>query len=96
MTCGGGGSGVLLGGTQYSGGSHMSEAPKKIAIDPNLIGDNAPSVLPSEDPAILGRATLHPLDPVQVRTYQTHTLEYVVGPLGLMIRAAFELRGARS
>ena len=61
----------------------MSEAPKKIAIDPNLIGDNAPSVLPSEDPAILGTATLHPLDPVQVRTYQTHTLEYVVGPLGI-------------
>ena len=61
----------------------MSETPKKIAIDPNLIGDNAPSVLPSEDPAILGRATLHPLDPVQVRTYQTFTLEYVVGPLGI-------------
>ena len=24
----------------------MSQAPKKIAINPNLIGDNAPSVLP--------------------------------------------------
>lgn len=24
----------------------MSEAPQKNAIDPNLIGDNAPSVLP--------------------------------------------------
>ncbi len=74
----------------------MSEARRNIAIDPNLIGDNAPSVLPSADPAILGKATLHPLDPVQVRTYQTHTLEYVVGPLGIDDTGGIELRGARS
>ena len=52
-------------------------------LDFSLIGDNAPSVLPSDDMDLLGVATLDPLDPVAVRTYQTFTLEYTVGLLGI-------------
>ena len=52
-------------------------------LDFSLIGDNAPSVLPSDDMDLLGVATLDPLVPVAVRTYQTFTLEYTVGLLGI-------------
>ena len=41
-----------------------------LPVPRDLVGDNAPSVLPGDDPAILGTATLSPTDPVEVRTYQ--------------------------
>mgnify|MGYP006254042967 CR=1 FL=1 len=54
-----------------------------LPVPRDLVGDNAPSVLPGDDPAILGHATLGPTDPVEVRTFQSFTLTYTVGSLGL-------------
>jgi len=54
-----------------------------LPVPRDLVGDNAPSVLPGDDPAILGHATLGPTDPVEVRTFQSFTLIYTVGSLGL-------------
>lgn len=54
-----------------------------LPVPRDLVGDNAPSVLPGYDPAILGRATLGPINPVEVRTFQSFTLTYTVGSLGL-------------
>ena len=45
-----------------------------LPVPRDLVGDNAPSVLPGDDPAILGHATLGPTDPVEVRTFQSFTL----------------------
>jgi len=49
----------------------------------DLMGDNAPSVWPGTDPAIFGTAELNPVSAVEVRSYQTLTLTYTVGRLGL-------------
>lgn len=54
-----------------------------LPVPRDLVGDNAPSVLPGDDPAILGTATLTPTDPVEVRTFQSFTLTYTVGSLGI-------------
>ena len=61
----------------------MPRSQEPVPVDFRLVGDNAPSVLPSDDLAILGNATLSPLVPVGVRTFQTFTLEYTAGPLGI-------------
>ncbi|MEM8812705.1 MAG: DUF3604 domain-containing protein [Pseudomonadota bacterium] len=65
------------------------------AVARTLVGDNAPSVRPGDDPALFGSATLSPLEPVEVRSHQTFTLTYTVGTLGLDdtggIRIAFRL-----
>ena len=53
------------------------------AVSPELVGDNAPSVRPGDDPALFGYATLTPNDPVEVRSFQTFTLTYTVGRIGL-------------
>ena len=53
------------------------------AVRPELVGDNAPSVRPGDDPALYGRATLEPTAPVEVRSFQTFTLTYTVGRIGL-------------
>ena len=53
------------------------------AVSPELVGDNAPSVRPGDDPALFGHATLTPNDPVEVRSFQTFTLTYTVGRIGL-------------
>lgn len=57
-----------------------------ISPDPvrrELMGDNAPSVLPGDDPTLYGSAELSPVKPVEVRTFQTFKLVYTVGRLGL-------------
>ena len=54
-----------------------------LPVPRDLVGDNSPSVLPGDDPTILGRATLGPTDPVEVRTFQSFKLTYTVGSLGL-------------
>ena len=53
------------------------------AVDPALVGDNAPSVRPGDDPALYGSAILTPTAPVEARSYQTFRLTYTVGRLGL-------------
>jgi hypothetical protein len=53
------------------------------AVKRNLVGDNNPSVYPGTDPTIYGRATLTPLDPVEVRSFQSYRLIYTVGRLGI-------------
>ena len=54
-----------------------------LPVPPELVGDNAPSVRPGADPAMLGSAKLTPLDPVEVRTFQSFILTYKVGTLGI-------------
>ena len=53
------------------------------AVKRNLVGDNNSSVYPGTDPTIYGRATLTPLDPVEVRSFQSYRLIYTVGRLGI-------------
>ena len=60
----------------------------KPSIDPtpvrrDLMGDNNPSVQPGSDPTLYGSAVFTPIDAVEVRTFQTFTLTYSVGRLGL-------------
>ena len=63
------------------------------AVPRHLVGDNGPSVRPADDSEALGKATLSPTDPVEVRTFNTFELVYTVGRLGLDdtggIRVAF-------
>ena len=54
-----------------------------LPVPPELVGDNAPSVLPGLDPAMLGKASLSPTEPVEVRTFQSFVLTYTVGTLGI-------------
>ncbi|MFK7751873.1 MAG: DUF3604 domain-containing protein [Sedimentitalea sp.] len=53
------------------------------AVESYLVGDNAPSVRPGDDPALYGSATLDPLGAVEVRSYQTFQVTYRVGRIGL-------------
>ena len=54
-----------------------------LPVPPDLVGDNAPSVRPGLDGAMLGRATLATAEPVEVRTFQSFILTYTVGTLGI-------------
>ncbi len=72
----------------------------KPQIPPNpvrrdLMGENAPSVWPGEDPSLYGSATLSPTGAVETRSFQTFTVTYTVGRLGLddtgAIRVSFRL-----
>ena len=62
-----------------------------------LVGDNGPSVRPGDDPALYGSAVLKPLEAVEVRSFQTFTVTYTVGRIGLddtgAIRVCFRIRG---
>ena len=49
----------------------------------HLVGDNAPSVRPGDDPAILGTARLEGPHAVEARSFQTFRIVYTVGKLGL-------------
>ena len=44
------------------------------AVPRDLIGDNAPSVRPGDDPALCGTAELIPAGPVEARGFQTFKL----------------------
>ncbi|WP_226575541.1 DUF3604 domain-containing protein [Acuticoccus sediminis] len=48
-----------------------------------LVGENAPSVRPGDDPTLYGSATLEPVEAVETRTFQTFRLTYTVGRIGL-------------
>jgi len=61
----------------------MTNARFFAAVEPRLVGDNAPSVRPGDDPALYGSATLEPVAPVEVRSFQTFRLVYRVGRIGL-------------
>ena len=50
---------------------------------PELVGANAPSVRPGDDPELYGSAVVTPLEPVEARSYQTFKLVYTVGRIGL-------------
>lgn len=60
-----------------------------------LVGANGPSVRPGDDPALYGSATLSPLEAVEARSYQTFTITYTVGKIGLddtgAIRVCFRM-----
>lgn len=61
----------------------MTNARFFTAVAPNLVGDNAPSVQPGDDPAFFGSATLSPIAPVEVRSFHTFRIVYRVGRIGL-------------
>ncbi|MFT5507301.1 MAG: hypothetical protein ACI89J_000365 [Hyphomicrobiaceae bacterium] len=52
-------------------------------VPSELVGDNAPSVRPGDDPALYGSAVLEPTTPVETRSFQTFKLTYTVGKLGI-------------
>ncbi|MDA9009147.1 DUF3604 domain-containing protein [Alphaproteobacteria bacterium] len=52
-------------------------------VNPELVGDNSPSVHSGDDPRLYGSATIEPLDPVEIRSFQTFKLVYTVGHIGL-------------
>ena len=54
-----------------------------LPVPPDLVGDNAPTVRPGPDAAMLGTASLTPTDPVEVRTFRSFVLTYTVGTLGI-------------
>ena len=60
-----------------------------------LVGANGPSVRPGNDPALYGSATLEPLEAVEARSYQSFTITYTVGKIGLddtgAIRVCFRM-----
>ncbi len=50
----------------------------------DLIGDNGPSVRPGDDPSLYGQAVLSNAgQPAEVRSFQTYSLSYTVGRIGL-------------
>jgi len=73
----------------------MKQLTTRGPVASELVGDNGPSVKPGDDPALYGSATLTPLEAVEVRSFQTFTLTYTVGKIGLDdtggIRVAFRL-----
>ena len=73
----------------------MTQENIPAAVPSHLVGDNGPSVRSGTDPALYGTATLSPLNPVEVRSYQSFALTYTVGRIGLDdtggIRIAFRL-----
>ena len=75
----------------------MRKTPKNAAkpVPRAHVGENQPSVRPGDDGAILGHAMLEPVGAVETRSYQTFTLTYTVGRLGLddsgAIRVSFRM-----
>lgn len=61
----------------------MIDAQYFSAVASDLVGDNGPSVRPGDDPKLYGSATLEPVRPVEVRSFQTLRLVYRVGKIGL-------------
>jgi len=62
-----------------------------------LVGENGPSVRPGDDAALYGSASIEPLSPVEIRSFQTFVLTYTAGKLGLddtgAIRVCFRMIG---
>lgn len=61
----------------------MTDPRYFLPVEPHLVGDNAPSVRPGDDPAFFGTAELTPSTPVEARSFQTFRLSYRVGQIGL-------------
>lgn len=73
----------------WSTGVKKKTTPLPVRMD--LMGDNAPSVAPGDDPSFYGSAVLSETSAVEVRTFQTFTLVYTVGHLGLDDTGAIRL-----
>ncbi len=77
----------------------MSDTPRNAhgPVARELVGDNSPSVRPGDDAALYGTAEIEPLNPVEVRSYQTFVLTYTAGRLGIddtgAIRVCFRMIG---
>lgn len=71
----------------------MKQQTTRGPVARHLVGDTAPHMRPGDDPALFGTADLSPLGSVEVRSFQTFTLVYTVGKIGLDdtggIRVAF-------
>ncbi|MEM1047914.1 MAG: DUF3604 domain-containing protein [Pseudomonadota bacterium] len=71
----------------------MKQQTTRGPVARHLVGDTAPHMRPGDDPALFGTAELSPLGSVEVRSFQTFTLVYTVGKIGLDdtggIRVAF-------
>ncbi len=61
----------------------MTDLDIRGPVPRELVGDNAPSVRPGDDPALYGSATLSPTAPVEARSFQTFKIIYTVGRLGI-------------
>lgn len=61
----------------------MKQNSPYYAVKRSLVGDHIPTMRPGPDPAIYGTAKLAPLDPVEVRSFQSYRLTYTVGKLGI-------------
>lgn len=59
-----------------------TELPAGI-VDSHMVGAGGSAVAPGRDQALYGTAALEPLCSVEARSYQTFTLTYTVGRLGL-------------
>ncbi|MEM7429738.1 MAG: DUF3604 domain-containing protein [Pseudomonadota bacterium] len=73
----------------------MKQQVTRGAVRRELVGANGPSVRPGDDPALYGSATLEPLEAVEARSFQTFTITYTVGRIGLddtgAIRVCFRM-----
>ena len=65
------------------GGQQVKQKPVFGAVPRALVGDNGPSVIPSEDPSVFGTAALICDTPVEARSFFSAQLVYSVGRLGL-------------
>ncbi|NRB30268.1 MAG: hypothetical protein HRU27_06705, partial [Rhizobiaceae bacterium] len=52
-------------------------------VDSGLVGDNWPSSQPGTNKDLYGTAKLAPTEPVEIRSFQTFTLTYTVGKIGI-------------
>ncbi|NRB33057.1 MAG: DUF3604 domain-containing protein, partial [Rhizobiaceae bacterium] len=59
------------------------DLPLDGTVDSGLVGDNWPSSQPGTNKDLYGTATLSPRDPVEIRSFQTFTLTYTVGKIGI-------------
>lgn len=62
-------------------------------VESGMVGENWPSSVPGQNKDLYGSATLTPTEPVEIRSFQTFTLTYTVGKIGIDdnggIRVAF-------
>lgn len=73
----------------------MKPNPSPIPVPRALVGESAPSARPGNDPALYGNAVFDSVNAVETRTFQTFTVTYTVGRLGLddtgAIRVSFRM-----
>lgn len=60
-------------------------------VDSPLVGEAWPQVQPGHEPGECGQVALSPLSPVVVRSLQSFTLSFAVGPIGIDDRGAIRV-----